>query len=40
MVNLSEIYLDGIMLEVQSGVWVERYGLNKNFFYRYGGGIL
>ena len=40
MVNLSEIFLGGMMLEVKSGLWVERYGLDKDFFYRYGGGML
>ena len=40
MVNLSEILLGEMILEVQSGVWVERYGLDKNFFYRYRGGML
>ena len=29
-----------MMVEVKSGVWVERYGLDKNFFYRYGGEML
>ena len=39
MVNLSEIFLGEMMLEVKSGVWVERYGLDKDFFDRYGGGM-
>ena len=40
MVNFSEIFLGGMMLEVKSGVWVYIYGLDKNFFYRFGGGML
>ena len=34
MVNLSEIFLGGMVLEVQSGVWVSRYGLDKNLWER------
>ena len=40
MVNLLKIFLGGMMLEVKSGVCVERYGLDKSFFYRFGGGML
>ena len=36
MVNLSEIFLGEMMLEVQSGVSVSRFGLDKNFFYIWG----
>ena len=39
MVNLFEIFLGEMMLEVKFGVWVYRYGLDKDFFYRYGGGM-
>ena len=34
MVDLSEIFLGGMMLEVQSGVWVSRYGLDENLWQR------
>ena len=34
MVNLSEIFLGGMVLEVQSGVWVSRYGWDKNLWER------
>ena len=41
LVNLPEIFLGGMMLEVQSGVCgFKDMGLGKNFFYRYVGGIL
>ena len=34
MVNLSEIFLGGMMLEVQSSEWVSRYELNENLWKR------